>query len=133
MSRAKEVLNSNELKQAICNTVLGVSFKDVEKAMKSLLERSKQSISEEKKEAEPEAELETASQATIAAIIPKKFVESKYRNPTMAEVNKLLDAAQVPTVFPEGPKMSKNYPTIPRDVVERLVREYYGYKDIKKD
>jgi hypothetical protein len=47
--RASEILNSVEIKQYICNTILGVSYKDVEKAMLSIMqERQLTDIEEEK-------------------------------------------------------------------------------------
>ena len=120
MDRAAEILNSPELKQAICNQILGASFKDVEKAMESLLENRQPDRDEEETD-----EPIVPSQSTINAIIPKKKVESRYRPPTRAEVQALLEASRAPIVPDEGLKMPKDYPTLSREEAERLVREHY--------
>jgi hypothetical protein len=36
--KAKEILNSSELKQEICHRVIGISHKDVEKVMRSIIQ-----------------------------------------------------------------------------------------------
>jgi hypothetical protein len=36
-AKAQEILDNSEMKQSICHEIVGVSFKDIEKAMKSIL------------------------------------------------------------------------------------------------
>jgi hypothetical protein len=133
LSRAHEILNSNELKQAICHEILGTTFKDVERAMEAILkERQLTPAQEEELELrktipekfEPEFDPDLEFKINKKAADHKK--ESGYRTHTREEVAELLAASKAPCE--PTPQIEKTeYPTMTREECERLVREHYEY------
>jgi hypothetical protein len=128
--RANEIINKTELKQAICNEILGCTHKDVERAMISVI--NERILTEEQKEQlELEKHAPQKFDPDIEFPIQKKlngnFKQSQYRTLTLEETQALLATNNKPVE--EKPKtQSTNYHTYSREEVERMVREHYQYK-----
>ena len=90
--RAEEVLNDTEYKQAVCNEILGASFRDIERVM--------QGIIEEKKPSREELE-----QLELEDVVPEKF-----------------DPAPVPTMLPPLKRKAATYSTYSPEDIQRLLK-----------
>lgn len=128
--RAREILDSSELKQAICSRILGISHRDVEKAMLSIINSKKGGTSQK----------DTAS---LLEMLPEKFdyefefainrpkeekkAASSYRTYTMEEVQMLIEASRTP-VGHRYTERRVRYPPMPRELAEKLVEEYLEYR-----
>jgi hypothetical protein len=141
LRRANEILNSTELKQAICNQILGTTFKDVEKTMvgiineRQLTEEQQEQLELEKSNPEKfDAEFEFKLNKTVSDKATLENKSYKYRTYTMAEVNALLEASKAgtPIVEPE-PRQVSQYDYMSRELAERLVREHYEYLEKEKE
>lgn len=141
LSRANEILNSADLKQAICNQILGTTFKDVERAMEAIINERQLTPAQEE-----ELELQQAAPHKFdpdfefkinkkAASQPKRYAPA-YRTYTREEVAELIAASNAPFI-PPPPVERKDYPTYSREQVEQLMREHYEYlareKSIKEE
>jgi hypothetical protein len=135
LRKANEILKSTELKQAICNQILGASFKDIEKTMMGII--NERQLTEEQEE---QIELEQLSPEKFDLELDFKLNKSssdkstmesksyKYRTYTMAEVNALLEASRAETpIIKEHREAPAVYESMPREMAERLVREHYEY------
>lgn len=138
LDRAHEILNSTELKQAICHQILGTTFKDVERAMEAIIKERQLTPAQEEemelRESHPEkyepefdAELEFKINKKVAS--PKKSLG--YREYTREEVAELIAASNAPYVPPE-PAPRVDYPTYSREQVQELMREHYAYLEEEK-
>lgn len=132
---ANEILNSTEHKQAICNKILGCTFKDVERAMMGIIDD--RNVTEAQKE---RLELEELApdkfDPEIAFIVNKPIPaipakEIRYTTYTKEQVAWLMAASKAPPVQEEV-EPSYDYGSLPRERVEELVREHYEYKQREK-
>jgi hypothetical protein len=130
--KANEILNSNDLKQAICHQILGCTFKDIERAMTAVIKE--RHISEEQ-----------AEQLELESTMPEKYdleldfkvnkhasnnvQDVRYRAPTRDEVARLIAASNAKYEPPTGPSYESDYPPMSRERCEQLVREHYEYKE----
>lgn len=135
LSRANEILNSTELKQEICHQILGTSYKDVERAMESIIkERQLTPEQEEEKnlrEIAPE-KFEPVFDPEFEFKVNKKssdnVEEFRYRAPTREEVARLLTAYTAPKEIPiTTPTMSRTYDTYTLEQVQEFMREHREY------
>ena len=136
--RAYEILNSNELRQSICHQILGTTFKDIDKAMQSII-AERQLTPDQQEELElrdthpekwvPIADLELEFKVNKHVADPVKT--SPYREYTREEVAALVSATHEPYVPVEYFEPT-NYTTYSRDFVEQLVREHYEYLENEK-
>ena len=126
IARAAEILDSTELKQAVCQRILGASHKDIEKAMHSVLN--------DRSEKSEEAVL--PRQSTIDAIVPKKQKKSqdkpKYRNYSYDEVQCLIEASKTSIKPNVEPSTNLHYPTYSIEEASQMVIEHVGYKESEK-
>jgi paraquat-inducible protein B len=133
--RANEILNSPDLKQAICNQILGISHKDVERAMLAVInERQLTKRQEELVElsaSNPE-KFDYEFEFKLNNKAPDKKPKTGYRTYTQEEVQKLLEASRTPYKSPEITKKT-SYPPLPRELAEKFVREYLEYKKQRAD
>lgn len=143
IKRAHEILNNTELKQSICNQILGASFKDIERAVSSI-------IDERRLTKEQEEMLELEAQA------PEKFdkddldFQFKVTKPNNKS-NRMLDPdsyeyrermRELLTEYfgrsdeESTPKseISQNldYPTLTLEQTQELLVEYFERKQSKK-
>lgn len=136
--RANEILNSVELKQAICHEILGTKFKDIEKAMLDALKERQLTPEQEEefelRESHPEKYEEPEFDPELEFKINKKAADkpkngpSAYGTYTREQVAELLAASNAPYEQPPMMTMPKNYPTYSREQVEELMREHYAYE-----
>lgn len=134
VSRANEILNSAELKQAICLKILGTTFKDVERAMEAVLSERQLSASQieelELRDIAPDKfdhEFEFLVNKQAADV---KKQSSPYRTYTQEEVTKLLAASNAPCESP-APIEQRSYEYMSRERAEELIREHYAYIENK--
>jgi hypothetical protein len=139
LSRANDVLNSTDIKNSICNQLQGASFKDVEKAMISII--NERQITEEEQElldleAQVPEKFDHEFQFKLKNEVSDKKKETRYRTYTREEVAALMAASKAPTVsksepppdrYPPGP-----YPQELIDMQRQLIREHFEYKETEK-
>ena len=130
---ANEILNSTELKQAVCNQILGTTFKDVEKAMEAIL-RERQLTEEQLEILELEKQVPEKFDYEFEFKLNKhasdfKNKSSRYRTYTPGEVAALLAASDGETSSFESEAPKREYEPMPREMAERLVREHFEYKE----
>lgn len=130
LSRAHEILSSNDLKQAICHQILGATFRDVERAMDSIINERQLTPSQEEelelRESNPEkfepkfdAELEFKLNKNISS----NYVPTGYRVLTREEVAELVAASDAPCE-PTPEREPVSYRTYSREEVEWFVYEH---------
>lgn len=141
LRRANEILNSTELKQAICNQILGTTFKDVEKTMvgiineRKLTEEQQEQLELEKTNPEKfDVEFEFKLNKSVSDKVAAKADFPKYREYTMSEVVALLEASKAgaPIVEPEL-RQPAQYEYMSRELAEQLVNEHYEYLEKEKE
>ena len=134
LDRAHEILNSTELKQEICHKILGTTFKDINKAMQSIIDERQITPAQEEelelRESHPE-KYESNFDPELEFKINKKAADPKkgggYREYTREEVAELLAASNAPYVAPE-PAPRRDYPTYSREQVQALMQEHFAYE-----
>lgn len=140
LARAHEILNSSELKQAICHKILGTTFKDIERAMDAIIKERQLTPAQEEelelRESHPEKYEEEAYDPYLDfkknkhVASPKKS-SSGYRELTREECAALIAASNAPFEAPP-PIERPNYPTYTREQVQELLRDHFSYKDDEK-
>lgn len=135
INRAHEILNSNDLKQTICNQILGTTFKDIDRAMLSIIKERQLTASQEE-----ELELREKCPEKFEPQFDPEFEfklnstsESSYRTYTKAEVSALLEASNRDEFLVQDVEPPAEYPMMPRHFVEELMREYFSYKGPAKE
>lgn len=138
LRKANEILNSSELKQQICNQILGATFKDIERTMTAIMKERQlteyqQEMLELEQEApekfDPEFEFKVNQQAS------DRKKENRYTTYSRGEVLTLLTANPV-TSESESYIEPTYYPPLEREVAERLIQEHFEHKErerIKKE
>lgn len=108
IDRAKEILSSTEEKQRICNSVIGLSFKDLEKFLKGIVE-SKAPLKDESPPELPEEREVKPIKTTLML--------------DMSEINKLICASEAPLSKPvNATPVEELYPyTYSQDEAEALI------------
>lgn len=138
VNRAHEILNSSELKQAICHKILGTTFKDVERAMEAVLKERQLTPDQEEelelRESHPE-KYESDFYPEVEFKVNKKAADPVkavgYRTLTREETAALIAASNAP--FEAPPVVERrDYPTYTREQVQELLREHFAYKDEEK-
>lgn len=128
LSRAHEILNSQELKQAICNQILGTSFKDVERAMKSLIEDRRPTPEEEEM-----LELERIAPEKLRAEElfpkPKKQKKQYFSQYSPEEVKALMAASTAPPEYKQPIDKDLYHPTYTLEDTQAMLE---GREDIFK-
>lgn len=135
--KANEILKDFKLKQAICNKILGTTFKDIEKAMDAII-KERQLTPEQKEELELkksnpekfEVDLELDFKINKKAADPKKT--DGYRTYTADEVAELLAVSDAPTKEPEIYVSVKKYGTYTREQVEEFMYIDAAYAESEK-
>ena len=122
LRRAHEILNSSDIKQAICNRIVGASFKDIEKTMRGIIS--------ERQPTEEEQEMLEIMKSNPEKINPdillppqlssKKHDMPRYKTLTMEETRALLELGNTPIVQAHSP-MPQNYPTYTQEQVQQLM------------
>jgi hypothetical protein len=131
--KANEILNSADLKQAICHQILGTTFKDVERAMEAVINERQlteyqQEILELQEQAPEKFDLEFDFKLNKSAS-DRHVKTSQYRTYTQEEVAELMRAS-FDKPKEEVPKSTPiDYEPMDRETAERLVREHYEYKE----
>lgn len=133
VARAYQILNSLELKQAICHKILGTTFKDVEKAMEGVIKERQLTPDQEEeielRESHPEKyEGEFYPEVTFkknqsAADRPKESGYSTYSREEIAE----LMAASAKEYVPSEPELMGDYPTYSRAQIEQWMTEHWEH------
>jgi hypothetical protein len=130
IERAYQILNSAELKQAICLKILGTTFKDVEKAMDAILKE--RHIPEEKMEELEEDFIPEKFDPEVTFIANKQAASPiknrGYTTLSREDVARLMAASKAEPKGIDNTHPKTNYPTLSREECERLVREYFEYK-----
>lgn len=138
VNRAYEILNSSELKQAICHKILGTTFKDVERAMEAIIKERQLTPAQEEelelRESHPE-KYESDFYPEVEFKVNKKAADHKksvgYRTLTREETAALIAASNAP--FEPPPVVERrDYPTYTREQVQELLRDHFSYKDEEK-
>lgn len=134
--KANEILNSSELKQSICNQILGTSFKDVERAMTAIL-KERQLTESQQEMLELEEEVPEKFDPDFEFAINKHASDrhqksSNYGHPTREQVAAWLAASERKDPTPSYPTERFDYVPMDRETAERLVREHYEYKEREK-
>lgn len=136
LSRANEILRSTELKQAICHEILGCTHKDVDRAMRAIIDQrqitEEQAEQLELEEMAPEKfDPEVTFIANKHAADPHKF--QTYGEPyTRQQVAMLLAASSAPTEM-SPPVEKTNYPTMTREECEFLMADHYAYLERERE
>lgn len=138
VNRAHEILNSSELKQAICHKILGTTFKDVERAMEAVIKERQLTPSQEEelelRESHPE-KYESDFYPEVEFKVNKQAADTKkssgYRTLTREEVAALIAASNAPIQSPPIVER-QDYPTYTREQVQELMRDHYSYKEEEK-
>jgi hypothetical protein len=124
--RAKEILNDTAEKQLICNSVLGASFKDVEKVMKEVLN--------ERKLSRHELEYEELLSDVPEKINPEiaSLANNRQLNKTpmdlmldQDEVNRLINESSTQIEDKLKPISEESYPTYSLEEVAALLEGNY--------
>lgn len=140
ITRANEILNSTELKQAICHKILGTTFKDIERAMNAIIDERQLTETQreelELRKSHPEKYEEEAYDPHVDFIKNKQVASPEksvggYRTLTREECAALIAASNAP-FEPPPPVERRDYPTYTREQVEALMRDHYSYKDNEK-
>lgn len=129
LSRATEILNSNELKQAICHKILGASFKDIDKVMTAIINERQLTPDQEDEielqEIAPE-KFEPKFDPDLEFKLNKKAADPsgsmRYEPYTREEVAALIEATNAPYESPPGMECRK-YGTYTREQVAKLMQE----------
>lgn len=144
IKRAHEILNNTELKQSICNQILGASFKDVERAVSAIIdERRLTREQEEMLELEAQApekfdkdDLEfqfkvakTSAPKSSMYMDPSSYEYRAHIEELLAEYFGRKEEDKVEAVQSSRPA---DYPTLSLEETQELLAEYYGRKDSKK-
>lgn len=136
LSRATEILRNSDLKQSICHEILGCTHKDIDRAMRSVVDERQ--ITEEQQEMLELEELapekfdpEITFIANKHAADPHEF--QTYGEPyTREQVAALLAASKAPPkVEPTEERMQ--YPTMTREEAEFLMTDHYAYLEREKE
>jgi hypothetical protein len=123
LRRAHEILNSSDVKQAICNRIVGASFRDIERTMRGIIN--------ERQPSEEEQEMLEIMKSNPEKINPDVliypvFSSKKHDMPrrhnalTMEETRALLELGNKP-IAQESSLMQKNYPTYTQEQVQQLM------------
>lgn len=138
IARAHEILNSTELKQAICHRILGTTHKDVVKAMEAIIKEKQLTPAQEDElelreimpeKFEPEFRPEVTFKVNKKAGDPVK--DAGYREYTREEVAALLAASKAPTESPPVIEPTV-YPTMTREQCEALMADHFAYIENEK-
>lgn len=135
INRAHEILNSNELKQAICHQILGTTFKDIERAMEGIIKERRLTPDQEEeiqlRESHPE-KYEPEFDHELHFKVNKRAADADkrpaYRHPTREEVAWLIAQSKAPTE-PDSQPEPMNYPTYTPEQVQALLAEHYAYRE----
>lgn len=138
VARAHQILNSTELKQAICHKILGTTFKDVEKAMEGVLKERQLSPDQEEElelrdshpekyegEFYPDVEFKKNKDAADPVKNTGYTTYSKY------EVAELM-AASSAEYTPSEPEPMSDYPTYSREHIEQFMFEHWEHIENQK-
>ena len=141
VARAHEIINSTELKQQICHQILGTTYKDIVKAMMSVI-NEKQLTPEQEEEQElretypekyePEFDPLIEFKVNKHAADPSRKKGNPYREYTREEVADLIAASESEWIPPEKPAARQDYPTYSREQVESFMRDHYEYLEREK-
>jgi hypothetical protein len=131
VKRANEILKSAELKQSICNQIMGATYKDIERTMIAVLnERQLSPLQEEEnelKELAPEKFDPTVSFKVNQDVSDRKKPIS-YRSITKEECIALMAASKAPCEK-EVPTPMVDYPTYTRAQVEEMMARHYKHTE----
>jgi hypothetical protein len=126
--RASEIITSTELKQAICNQVLGISFKNVERTMQAIIDDRRPSRHEEEmRELEEVAPYKLQKEDLFPST--KKYKQTKYGSYTKDEIARLLAASVAPVEYKEKEIARHEHQTYTLDQARALLE---GRTDLKK-
>lgn len=136
VARAHEIINSTELKQAICHQILGTTFKDVVNAMMAVI-NERQLTPDQKEEVELRETYPQKYERTFDPTIefkvnkhaadPSRKKGSGYREYTREEVAELVAASNAPFIPYEPITNKEDYPTYSREQVESFMRQHNEY------
>lgn len=123
LKRAHEILNDYKLKQDICNYILGASFKDVEKAMRSVIaDRNPPDDLDDDME-KTEYKAFTKDDVGVSDL-PVAKTTSRYKALSLEETQELIARGNASVAEPPH-KVSRYYETYSQEQVEQWVREYH--------
>lgn len=139
VARAYQILNSLELKQAICHKILGTTFKDVEKAMEGVIKERQLTPDQEEeielRESHPEKFEGDNFDPTVTfkknQSAGDTVKSSGYQTLSREDVARLMAASNAPIQKSE-PVRTTEYPTMTREECERLMREHYEHIENEK-
>ena len=137
---ARHIVRDDKEKQRLCNEIMGLSFRDIEKVMASIINEKKFSRNEEEEEL-MELAPEKFNSAPIRPpslkereeqeVFRPKSSSSQYRNPTREEVQWLLEQSKKPVENPDPPPPRKDYDTYTMEEVAALLRGDYNPEHFK--
>jgi hypothetical protein len=120
LKRAHEILNDYKLKQDICNYILGASFKDVDKAMRSIIaDRNPPDDLDDMENVEYKSF--TKNDIGVSDLPVTKT--SKYKVLSEEETRALIAKGNAPVVEPPH-KVTRYYETYSQEQVEQWVKDY---------
>lgn len=129
--RAKEILESTKIKQKMCNQMIGLTFKDIERAMTAVLEERQPTEREQE-----ELELRELAPEKFEPFIPQidrpPAREVSYRPMTREECAWLLAQSNKPIEKEPAAETNYNYKTYTREEVQALLRGDYDPQNTKK-
>lgn len=125
---ATSLLHDNDAKQKLCNSVPGLSFKDIDRAMKDILSERQPTEEELERIAVPEKYDPPFLPGSKSGI--KKM---KYRTLTLEEVQALIAASEAPfTPETESEKPNRQYPTWTLEETLALIDGTYDPNNFQK-
>ncbi len=130
--RAKEILNSTKEKQKLCNSMPGLTFRDIEKAMVAIMEERQPSAKELEELEERSLHPEKYEPQSIS---PSTGKPGEYRSLTREEVARLIAASKEPCINVAPSTWTDDYPTYSAEEVAALMKGNYNpnmFKYIKK-
>lgn len=136
--RAKEVLENQHTKQKLCNLVPGLTFKDIDRAMKDVISE-RQPTEKEQEELELREIAPEKFEPPVPALLRPPHLQGKqnrelrYESPTREQVAWLLEQSKKPIKSEEPIKKSNtNYRTYTREEVAALLNGTYNPENFKK-
>jgi hypothetical protein len=125
---AAKILNDSNAKQKLCNACPGLSFKDIERAMKDILAEKLPTEEEIEKLAIPE-------KFNPAPLIANKTttVKMRYKILSLEETQALMAASNAPFELPPvSDKAAKAHPTYTLEEAVALINGTYDPNNFKK-
>ncbi len=126
--RAQDILDSLEFKQRLCNKTPGLSFKDIEKTMKNILNENQPTAAEQEEEELRRVAPEKFDIDTALESGPRKVKKVHYKTLTEEETRELMKADNTPVKQEPNPP-AREYGTYTEEETRALMACDYNPAD----